>query len=284
MSTYSSDVGAADFQRAVVEASYQAPVLVDFWAPWCGPCRTLGPVLEELAEEYQGRFRLVKVNSDDNPELSQRFGIRSIPNVKAFVNGQVADEFLGARPKSAVRAFIDNLLPSPGDQLCARAAQLQAAGDASGALELLDQAVQLEPNNDSAHVARADLLLELNRIEDAQAAAERISPLASQEPRVTQLMARLRFAKGALGADAAALERRIEANPADLDARLTLANLHVQARSYEPALEQLLEIIRKDRKWNQEAGRKTMLALFDLLGGQGELVSRYRRQLAATLN
>jgi putative thioredoxin len=284
MSTYSTDAGTADFDRAVVEASREVPVLVDFWAPWCGPCRALGPILEQLAEEYQGRFRLVKVNSDDSPELSQRFGIRSIPNVKAFVNGEVVDEFLGARPKSAVREFIDNLIPSPGDQLCAQAAQLQAAGDADGALELLDQAVQLEPNNDMVHVARAELLLGLNRVEDAQRAAELVSPLASQEPRVTQLMARLRFAQGALGADAVALEQRIQTSPADLDARLTLANLHVQSQRYEAALEQLLEIIRRDRKWNQEAGRKTMLALFDLLGGQGELVSRYRRQLAATLN
>jgi putative thioredoxin len=196
----------------------------------------------------------------------------------------VVDEFLGARPKSSVREFIDNLMPSPGDQLCAQAVRLQAGGDLDGALELLTRAAQLEPDNDMAHVARAELLLVMNRIDEARAAADLITPLASQERRVTQLMARLTFARGALGADANALEQRLKANPADLDARLQLANAHVQAQRYEPALEQLLEIIRRDRRWNQEAGRKTMLALFDLLGGQGDLVSRYRRQLAATLH
>jgi putative thioredoxin len=284
MSAFSSDASTADFNQAVIEASREVPVLVDFWAPWCGPCRVLGPVLEELAEEYQGKFRLVKVNSDDNPELSRQFGVRGIPNVKAFVDGELVDEFVGARPKSGVRDFIENLLPSQGDLLCAQAAQAQAAGDTDGALRLLAQAAAVEPRNDDVHVARAELLLALGRTDEAEQAAAEISPLASQAPRVTRLMAQLRFARGAAGADAQALAQRIDADPADLDARLQLAHAHVQAQHYEPAMEQLLEIIRRDRKWNQEAGRKTMLAIFDLLGGQDELVGRYRRMLAATLH
>jgi putative thioredoxin len=284
MSAFTTDASAADFDQAVIEASRKVPVLVDFWAPWCGPCRMLGPVLEELAEEYQGKFRLVKVNSDDNPELSRQFGVRSIPNVKAFVNGELVDEFAGARPKSGVRDFIEGLLPSEGELLCAQAAQAQASGDNDGALRLLARAAELEPRNDDVHVARAELLLALGRAEEAEQAAAEISPLASQAPRVTRLMAQLKFARDAAGADPQALEKHIDANPTDLEARLQLANAHVQAQRYEPAMEQLLEIIRRDRKWNQEAGRKTMLAVFDLLGGQGELVSRYRRMLAATLH
>ena len=142
MSTHALDISAANFQREVIDASRAVPVLVDFWAPWCGPCRVLKPVLEKLADQYQGRFRLAKVNSDDNPQLSAQYGVRSIPNVKAFVDGELVDEFLGAQSESAVRAFIDGLMPSPGEILRRQAAARSAAGDAAGALGLLEQAAE----------------------------------------------------------------------------------------------------------------------------------------------
>ncbi len=283
MAAHAIDVNADSFQREVIEASGQAPVLVDFWAPWCGPCRALTPVLEKLAEQYQGKFRLAKINSDENPELSRQFGVRSIPSVKAFVDGNLVDEFLGARPESAVREFIDGLLPTPADLLRKEATELAAQGERDRALAVLAEAAELDPMNDALHADTAEILLGMGRIAEAKAAAARMGPLANQDRRIGALLAQLQFADGA-GADSAALEARIANNPDDLEARLALAKALVTQQRHEPAMDQLLEIIRRDRKWNGEAGRKTMLAVFDVLGGQGELVSKYRRQLAAALN
>jgi putative thioredoxin len=283
MAAHAIDVNAESFQREVIEASRQAPVLVDFWAPWCGPCRALTPVLERLAEQYQGQFRLAKVNSDENPELSRQFGVRSIPSVKAFVNGDLVDEFLGARPESAVRAFIDGLLPTPADLLHREALDLATQGEHERALSLLAQAVELDPTNDALHADTARILLSLGRIAEAKVAAARMGPLASQDRRIGALLAELQFAEDAQ-TDPSALETRLAAEPGNLEVRLSLAKALAAQQRYEPAMDQLLEIIRRDRNWNAQAGRKTMLAVFDLLGGQGELVSRYRRQLAAALN
>jgi putative thioredoxin len=283
MAANTIDVSTGTFEQEVIEASMETPVLVDFWAPWCGPCRTLTPVLEKLAGQYQGKVRVAKVNSDENPELSARYGVRSIPSVKAFVDGAVVDEFLGARPESAVREFIESILPTPADLLRKEAAAAAAQGNRDAALALLEQATEADPMNDAVHADTAQLLLTMGRIAEAKAAAGRMGPLAGQDRRIGALLAELEFAQGT-DADLPALEARIANNPADLEARLELAKALVAKQRYEPALEQLLEIIRRDRKWNGEAGRKTVLSVFDLLGGQGDLVSKYRRQLAAALN
>jgi putative thioredoxin len=283
MPAHASDVSEATFGTEVIERSKQVPVLVDFWAPWCGPCRNLKPVLEKLADQYQGRFHLAKINSDENQRLSAEYGVRSIPNVKAFVDGELVDEFLGAQPESTVREFIDRLLPSHAEGLRRQAMQAFEQGSAEDALRLLDQAVSTEAHNDAVHADRGNVLLSLGRIEEAQAAIRQLGPLAADDPRIAAIAARVNFAQTGEAQSPDELEARIGRNGADLEARLTLAKLHVAQQRYEPALEQLLEIIRLDRKWNGEAGRKTMLSVFDLLGAQNQLVAKYRRLLASAL-
>ncbi len=211
MSPHSLDVSAADFEQAVIEASKTVPVVVDFWAAWCGPCLALKPVLEKLAAEYQGKFRLAKVNSDDNQPLAQRYGVRGIPNVKAFVNGELVDEFSGALPEPRVRAFLDRII----QLLQARLALTSDAGSGANTDELL---------------------------------------------------------------------KRIAANANDSDARLRLARQHIALAQYAEALDQLLEIVRRDRKYKDDGARKTMLQLFSVMGSDHPLVGDYRRKLAGALN
>jgi putative thioredoxin len=284
MGAHTIDVGLADFQRQVLDESMTRPVLVDFWAPWCGPCQSLKPILEKLAGEYQGRFLLAKVNADENQELSARFGVRGIPAVKAFVGGQPVDEFSGALPESSVRAFLDRIVPGPAEELRRAALALLDAGDAPGALHKLAEAAKLDPADEAIRVDTAAILLDRNETDAAARLLAGLSPDSARQPRVAQLLSRLQFVAEGAGADADLLHERIAANPGDLDARLALAKLLAARQDHAAALEQALEIVRRDRDWNEAAGRKTMLAIFNLLGGQGELVARYRRLLAGALN
>ncbi|MDK9704918.1 MAG: tetratricopeptide repeat protein [Sulfuritalea sp.] len=287
MNNYSLDVGAADFQEKVVDASRRAPVLVDFWAEWCAPCRVLKPVLEKLAAEYCGRFILAKVNSDQHQELAARCGVRGIPNVKAFVDGQLVDEFTGALPEAQVRAFIDRLLPSPAEPLRVAAQEARAKGEAGVAVSLLADALQLDPANETAQLDLAEIHIEMRDIEAARAILDALEPRARDASRVQALQARLKLVNAGTGADPAALKARIDANAGDLDARLQLAHALALAHDYRPALEQLLEIVRRDRKWQDEAARKAMLDLFTLLGSDPQhedLMREFRIQLARTLN
>ncbi|MBT9567144.1 MAG: co-chaperone YbbN [Thiobacillus sp.] len=280
MSDHDLDVDLADFDRQVIEESRTRPVVVDFWAPWCGPCKSLKPILEKLAVEYGGAFRLAKINSDENQGLATRYGVRGIPSVKAFVNGEAVDEFSGALPEGEVRAFLDRLIPGPADEMRVAARELRAAGDMAGALQKLAEASRLDPDHVGIRLDATEIMLDLGEADEAR---RLIGNLADDvDPRVTQLRARLQFL-GAAGDDPAALEARVAANENDLAARLKLANQAVAAGQYEAGMDQLLEIIRRDRSFEDDVGRTTLLAVFDLLGSD-PLVSLYRRKLASALN
>ncbi|MBK8761833.1 MAG: tetratricopeptide repeat protein [Sulfuritalea sp.] len=287
MSPHAFDVSTAEFQEKVVAASQHVPVLVDFWAEWCAPCRQLKPVLEKLAAEYGGRFLLAKVNSDQNQELAGRCGVRGIPNVKAFVGGHLVDEFTGALPEAQVRAFIDKLLPSPAEPLRVAAQEARASGEIELALSLLDDASQADPANETVQLDMAEIRIDAGQLDAARALLDALEHKARDASRHKALQARLKLVAAGGGADAAALQARIAANGDDPDARLQLANALALSGDYRPALEHLLAIVRRDRKWQDEAARKAMLDLFTLLGGDAQfddLVREFRIALARTLN
>jgi len=277
------DVSLQDFEARVLQPSLEIPVLVDFWAEWCGPCQTLKPMLEKLAEEYQGRFLLAKVNADTNPELSQYFGVRSIPTVVMLVGGQPQDGFTGALPESELRAFIDRFVAPPAADLRAEAAALAATGDWNGALQILIQATQENPNDEGARLDAVEALLELERKEEA----EQLLGLeySAEADRAQSLKARLALAANAV--DTAPLQAKVDANPDDHAARLELAKALAGNGQYEAAMEAALEVVRRDRFFDSGAGRRVLLEFFEALGGNehyDDLVRKYRRALSATLN
>jgi putative thioredoxin len=285
MSTHSIEVDTTNFQQVVIEGSKQTPVIVDFWAPWCAPCRALTPVLEKLAGEYQGKFTLAKINSDENQELAAQFGVRGIPSVKAIVSGQWVDEFSGALPETAVREFLDRVIPSPAEELRLQAMQVyRQTRDAKQALERLAQAAEADARNETVRIDSAEIMIDLGKFEAAGRLLETLSPLMKMEDRVASLKARMDFAASAENApDAESLKQRIARNANDLEARLQLATQRLALQDYPAALEDLLEIVRRDRAFRDDIARKTMLQVFSVLGNQGELVSEYRKRLASAM-
>jgi putative thioredoxin len=285
MAAHVVDVTRSNFEQIVIEGSHRAPVIVDFWAPWCAPCRALAPVLEKLATEYGGRFTLAKVNADDNPALAAEYGVRGIPNVKAFVDGRVVDEFAGALPEPLVRQFIERVVPSPAETLRREALALyRDRGDAAQALALLARALELDPRNEAARLDQAEICLDGGRLAQAREILDSLSGRMQLEERASRLRARLELAEGAAGAPAEEeLERRIGADASDLEARLQLAYRRAARGQYREALEHLLEIVARDRKFRDDIGRRTMLQLFGLLGPDHPLVPEYRRRLAGAM-
>jgi putative thioredoxin len=243
------DVIATDFEREVLEASKSTPVLVDFWAPWCAPCRALGPILEKVVAGLGGRVKLVKVNSDDEQALSAQFGVRSIPYVVAFKGGRPVAQFVGALPEGQVRGFVERLLPSASEEALERAEEHLAA----------------------------------NRLAEAERELALVKFDPDFEARMEAVRQGIDFARGAKAADEGGLSRRLAANPADHEARLALAGLYGAKHRYREAMDALLEIIRREREWRDGEARKQLLALFTLAKDEPDLVSEYRRKLAAAL-
>ena len=230
------DVSQADFEEQVVEASFKQPVVIDFWAPWCAPCKVLKPILEKLADEYGGKFKLAKVNSDENPEISARYAVRGIPSVKAIVDGKVVNEFTGALPEAAVRDWLDKIIPSPAEELRREAQQLAASGDVDTALQRLAEATELDPNNEWVRVDAAELLLAQHNAEGAQRLLDTLKDIdLLKDARVLQLKAQVRLAAMKSEGDSEAkLAAAVSANENDLEARLKLANVLIAANRAAP--------------------------------------------------
>ena len=316
------DVTVENFEAEVLQASTQIPVLVDFWAPWCGPCKSLGPVLEKLEADYGGRFKLVKINSDDEQQISQAFGIRSIPTCVLIKDGKPADGFMGALPEGKVREFLDKHLPSP-DELIAEedlseAEQLLAQGDTSSALAKLQEALAVNPANDEVRFDYVKLLIAMGELETAQAA---LAPALAQIPLQLRFDALHHWLQAMVFAttdergqwELAQFDALIDKNKRDFDTRLAKARLLMAAGQWTEAMDELLEIIMRDKAWSDQAARKHFVAILELLtppkakgdapvpgksaGGieltgkaaaiedpHAEMLSRYRRKLSMALN
>ncbi len=269
-----TDITLKNLETDLIQASAQQPVLLDIWAPWCAPCRTLGPVLEKVEQAYGGRFKLAKLNSDDQPEisaqLSQTFGVRSIPFCVLFIGGQPVDGFVGALPEAKVREFLDRHVPSE-DALAAEAEvqeaeELAAEGDAPSALARLQQGVAIDPANDVARFDYIKLLLEGGLTQQARSAYQPVASKALADARLAALGHWLTACEQAPGLRAATeLAEAIAANRRDFQARFDLAQGHFAANRLTQAMDELLEIIMRDKEWSQQLARKTFVAILEVM-------------------
>ncbi|MBK9702420.1 MAG: tetratricopeptide repeat protein [Betaproteobacteria bacterium] len=289
-SAYAIDVGRDNFDAVVLQGSAATPVLVDFWAPWCAPCRALAPILDKLAAEMAGRFVLAKLNTDLYPDIAGRYGIRGIPDVKVFIAGEVVDAFTGVLPERELRAFLERVIPSSVAPLVARARAVRETGDAGQALALLADAAAVDAGDEALVFEQAETLLALDRAQDAAAALAaleapdrvRARPVRDRS-RLEALQARTTLRAHAR-ADAAALAAAAARVPVDCAAKLAYADALAAGGDYDTALRELLAIVATNRGFCDDVGRTRMMTIFAALGGDSDLVRRYRRELAAVIN
>jgi len=282
MNQWTSDVSEENFETEVLARSSEAPVLVDFWAPWCGPCKTLGPLLEKLADEYAGEFRLAKVNVDENPNLAGVFGIQGIPAVKLFKDGDLLSEFTGALPEPMVREFLTKFLPSAADKEADEAACLEAEGKTAEARAFYQTILGSDPNHAKALLGLGRLAMTEGDTEAALEHFEKVSLVADERKEADRWIARLKLQGGA-AANESALREKVKAEPNNLTARFELAQALAGMEKYEEALNELISIVRTDRNFQDDGARKAMLQIFEVLGSDDPLTDRYRSELAKVL-
>jgi len=267
----------------LIEESHRRPVVVDFWADWCGPCKSLMPVLEKLANEYAGAFLLAKVNADEQPMISQQFGVRSLPTVMVMQGGQPVDGFVGAQSEAQVRELLEKYLPKPWDGLLEEGQALMAAGDFSSALSPLRQAFEDSGQRHDITLAYAHALLECNRLDDAEAVLGTVR-MADQDPAWEQLVAQLKLKReAAVTPEMAALEERLEAEPGNHDVRHQLAVQYTNAGYFREALEHLITILRQDLNHADGATKKALIDTIASLGKSDPLAAEYQRKLYSLL-
>ena len=285
MSSHVFDVSERDFVERVIQASYERPVVVDFWAAWCQPCQILKPLLKKVVEGYGGEVQLAYVDTDQEQMLAAQFGIRSLPTVMLFKDGQAVDQFMGAQPERAIRQFIERHIERESDLMLKDAMALLAQGDEAGALALLQQANALDPKNTAVLFALARLAADKDRLDEAEAILAAIPADAPEADMARELKAQIAFRRQAHEAgDMADLLGRISRDPQDLDARQRLATVLISQGQYEAAMEQFLEIMRRDRSFADDGGRKGLLQLFEMLGNDHPAVQTYRRKMFSLLH
>jgi len=278
-------VTGGDFREKVLEPSASVPVLVDFWADWCRPCHMLAPTLEALAQSYGSQLLIAKVNTETEPDLAAGFGIRSLPTLLLFRHGKAVQQLTGLRPEGEIRRVLDLYVESQADRLLSKVRKQTAQGNYDEAKRLLEEAQAADPENPLIHLDSAELCLKSGDLDAAEEALQALPANLRMDGRSKRLQAELDFTKVRNEApDEQALEREIAADPRNLDARHQLSAHRVLAGDYEGALEALLEIMRQDRSFRDDLGRRGILASFELMGEEHDLVGIYRRKMASLLH